>query len=385
MTELNTTLFDTPTGNPLIVITVPLLMFISGIVGNVLALMVLCRSNRDHRRNVFFRLVGGLACTDLFGILALSPVTICVYANGRKWIGGQPLCHYFSFFMIFAGIATVSIVGVMAFERYVAILQPYSYNTKFTPGKVIYILVTVWILSAFVACLPFLGLGRNVLHFPGTWCFFDYHGNGLTDKIFTYLYTFFGLFVIGVTAICNTAVMFVLVRMRHLVKKLNKHGSHAQVDNEAHMIILLAGIILVFATCYAPLMVRVTINQTHVFPINHAADLLTIRLACLNQILDPWVYILFRKQLFSKLWNLVTCSKKTKPINGINDKCLKNNIADGVVVSDTIKETFLHKTSTAKSDIISKEADGQECRLLLLSSFHENSEKKVVDKIQEQM
>ena len=260
MTDFNTTLFQEPIGNPLIVLAVPLLMFLSGVFGNVLALIVLCRSNREHRRNVFFRLVGGLACTDLLGILVVSPVTICVYANGRKWIGGQPLCNYFSFFMIFAGIATVSIVGVMAFERYVSILQPYSYHSKFTPRKVIYILVTVWILSAFVACLPFLGLGKNVLHFPGTWCFFDYYGSELTDKIFTYFYTFFGLFVIGVTAICNTAVMCVLVRMRHLVKKLNKHGNQAQVDNEAHMIVLLAGIILVFATCYAPLMVSTYIS-----------------------------------------------------------------------------------------------------------------------------
>lgn len=53
--------------------------------------------------------------------------------------------------------------------------------------------------------------------------------------------------------------------------------------------------------------VRVIINQTGKFPVNHAADLWAIRLACLNQILDPWVYILFRKELFTRIWRLVYC------------------------------------------------------------------------------
>ncbi|XP_046334183.2 prostaglandin E2 receptor EP4 subtype-like isoform X1 [Haliotis rufescens] len=292
---------------PLLVVAVPAIMFASGVFGNLLALFVLYRSRKDHKRTVFYRLVGGLACTDLFGTAAVSPVTIMVYNNGRRWLGGQPLCNYFSFMMIFAGMATVLIVGAMAVERYVAIIHPYAYEAKFSSGKVIYILVGVWLFAFIVSCLPLVGLGTNVLQYPGTWCFFDVTGDKLTDKVFTYFYASVGLVVISMTALCNASVMCVLARMRRKLNMSHKYSQSGQLDNEAQMMVLLAGIILVFATCYAPLMVRVIINQTGKFPVNHAADLWAIRLACLNQILDPWVYILFRKELFTRIWRLVYC------------------------------------------------------------------------------
>ena len=40
---------------------------------------------------------------------------------------------------------------------------------------------------------------------------------------------------------------------------------------------------------------------------DHRADLLAIYLACLNQIIDPWIYILLRKSLLTKVVN--TCRR----------------------------------------------------------------------------
>jgi hypothetical protein len=45
----------------------------------------------------------------------------------------------------------------------------------------------------------------------------------------------------------------------------------------------------------------VIINQSHAFPKDIKADLMTLRLATLNQILDPWVYILFRREMLAKM------------------------------------------------------------------------------------
>lgn len=55
------------------------------------------------------------------------------------------------------------------------------------------------------------------------------------------------------------------------------------------------------------------INQTHIYPVNYPADLMVIRMACLNQILDPWVYILFRKEFLFQILNFlkwIFCLKK---------------------------------------------------------------------------
>ncbi|KAK6180426.1 hypothetical protein SNE40_012586 [Patella caerulea] len=245
--------------NALLTVTVPIIMFASGVLGNVLALAVLGTSRKKHRKTVFYRLVGALACTDLFGIISVSPITIVVYSKGRTWIGGEHLCNYSSFMMIFSGIATLLIVGAMALERFVAIIHPYAYETRFSTGKVKYIVLGIWVTSAVIAALPMIGLGENSVQYPGTWCFFNYTSDAITGKIFTYFYASVGLLVIAVTALCNVAVMIVLVKMRQAAKEIKPTAvlgrQPNKLDSEVQMMILLGGIILVFATCYAPLMV----------------------------------------------------------------------------------------------------------------------------------
>lgn len=55
------------------------------------------------------------------------------------------------------------------------------------------------------------------------------------------------------------------------------------------------------------LQVRIVINQTKLLPVNLRTDLLMIRLASLNQILDPWVYILLRREV---VWRVGHTLKK---------------------------------------------------------------------------
>ena len=71
---------------PLVSLTVPLLMFSTGVLGNLVALLLLWRSRRENARSVFYRLVAGLAVTDLLGTVATSPVTILVYRCGLCFV-----------------------------------------------------------------------------------------------------------------------------------------------------------------------------------------------------------------------------------------------------------------------------------------------------------
>ena len=47
--------------------------------------------------------------------------------------------------------------------------------------------------------------------------------------------------------------------------------------------------------------IRIIINQINFKQVDVRADLYVLRLASLNQILDPWIYILLRKELFSRV------------------------------------------------------------------------------------
>ncbi|CAL1538004.1 unnamed protein product [Lymnaea stagnalis] len=295
-------------------LVVPAVMFCLGVVGNVIALVILTvRPSRDSKATAFYHLVKALACMDLFGIVASSPVTLIVYVNGGVInTGGMPLCHYFSFILVMAGNATLFTVLVMAVERFMVTKYPFKYSRMVTPVAVNSCVAVVWVGSSLIAILPIVGMGRNVDPWPGTWCFFDYRGTDVSGQIFSYAYAVCGLLAIVLTIILNMIVMQHLWRMRRsrltssslrsstgsspLVNKARGHGP----DSERRMVIFLMAIIVVFAACYAPLMIRVIMNQllntdaTKDYGVDNHIDLWALRLASINQILDPWVYIISR-------------------------------------------------------------------------------------------
>ncbi|CAE1299319.1 PTGER4 [Acanthosepion pharaonis] len=295
-------------------IAFPIGLFIAGALGNILALIVLARARKEHQRSIFYRLVGGLAGTDIIGILATSPVAISVYFNDLHWEGGQRLCDYFSFLMIFSGFATVFIVSAMALERYLAICHPYFYNTRAYPMLAFWILLAIWIISFVIATFPLFGFGHNTIQHPGNWCFFDSHSTDLIDQIFAYFYAVIGLAMVLFTIICNLLAMISLMHStgtlqtqnNYLMRMCSTHSTNRKRREQSlQMLLLLFGIVIIFAVCWAPLMIRVIINQTRWLPINKEADLLGIRLACFNQVLDPWVYILFRKEIVMRVLDCV--------------------------------------------------------------------------------
>lgn len=67
-------------------LSTPIIMFATGILGNILALLVLYTSRKEAKKTVFYTLLAGLAWTDLIGQLMTSPIAIIVYANNLKWI-----------------------------------------------------------------------------------------------------------------------------------------------------------------------------------------------------------------------------------------------------------------------------------------------------------
>ncbi|VDI47371.1 prostaglandin E receptor 4 [Mytilus galloprovincialis] len=280
---------------PMVSSLVPSIMFAAGVFGNLLALFVLSRSPKEQRRSVFYRLVAALAFTDLFGTLTTSPVTLLVYNNNLKWLGGQPLCDYFSIMLIFAGLATVFTLGAMALDRFMALKHPYIYHAKIKYKQATYIVLTLWLVAIMIALLPKIGLGKNVKQFPGSWCFFEMYGDTASEKAFAILFSILGISIIFTIAVLNIILISTLCNMRKKApRSLNARNI---IQCEVQMAIFLVGVMMVFSVCYAPLMIRVLVIQTGLTGRNNLFDLTVIRLASFNQILDPWVYLLFRREL----------------------------------------------------------------------------------------
>ncbi|XP_048224267.1 prostaglandin E2 receptor EP4 subtype [Perognathus longimembris pacificus] len=331
-------------------VTIPAVMFIFGVVGNLVAIVVLCKSRKEQKETTFYTLVCGLAVTDLLGTLLVSPVTIATYMKGQ-WPGEQPLCDYSTFILLFFGLSGLSIICAMSIERYLAINHAYFYSHYVDKRLAGLTLCAVYVSNVLFCALPSMGLGHSQRQYPGTWCFIDWTTNVTAYAAFSYMYAGFSSFLILATVLCNVLVCGALLRMHRQFMRRTSLGTEqhhaaaaaaaaaASAAGRAHpaaspalprlgdfrrrrsfrriagaeiqMVILLIATSLVVLICSIPLVVRVFINQLYqpavVRDISKNPDLQAIRIASVNPILDPWIYILLRKTVLSKAMEKIKC------------------------------------------------------------------------------
>ncbi|XP_038575327.1 prostaglandin E receptor 4 (subtype EP4) c [Micropterus salmoides] len=308
-------------------------MFAVGVLGNLIAIVVLCISKKEQKETTFYTLVCGMAITDLLGTCFTSPVVIATYVASR-WPGGALLCHFFSFSMLFFGSAGMSILCAMAVERYLAINHAYFYSQHIDRTMPRFALLVIYLANIVLCIMPSLGFGQHVRHFPGTWCFLDWRAMDPLGACYSFLYGGVMLVLIAVTVLCNVAVCRSLVGMNQRTgivrtELCEQGGSRRRFPRlpsvtsaaEIQMFWLLIFMTIVFLVCSIPLVVRIFVNQLYDPAYisaggkpDYRSDMLAIRFASFNPILDPWVYILCRKNLLLK-----GCENLKKTVTRVKD------------------------------------------------------------------
>ncbi|KAF3699157.1 Prostaglandin E2 receptor EP4 subtype [Channa argus] len=308
-------------------------MFAVGVLGNLIAIVVLCISKKEQKETTFYSLVCGMAITDLLGTCFTSPVVIATYVASR-WPGGALLCHFFSFSMLFFGSAGMSILCAMAVERYLAINHAYFYSQHIDRTMARFVLLVAYLANIVLCIMPSFGFGRHIRHFPGTWCFLDWRATDPLGACYSFLYGGVMLLLIAVTVLCNLAVCRSLVGMNQRTgivrtELCEQGGSRRRFPRlpsvtsaaEIQMFWLLVFMTIVFLVCSIPLVVRIFVNQLYDPSYisaggepDYRSDLVAIRFASFNPILDPWVYILCRKNLLLK-----GCEKLKRTVARVND------------------------------------------------------------------
>ncbi|KAM8953672.1 prostacyclin receptor [Pelodytes ibericus] len=303
-------------GNP----AISTFMFAAGVVGNLLALGVLGvhRRERRARASPFCILVTGLAVTDLLGTCVLSPVVFVSYAKQASLItlGSNVLCHFFAFAMTFFNLASMMILFFMALERCLAISHPYVY-AQHGGGQNLAraALPSTYVLVTLLCALPLVGVGEHKQYCPGTWCFIRMAVPGGWNKgvlAFSLLYaSLTGLLILAIL-ICNGSVTVSLCHMRKGQRarrgSLRRGGARGWLlgagEEELEHLILLTLMTIIFMVCSVPMTLRAFLGAVYKEE-NETADLVAFRFSALNPILDPWIFITFRRSVFRKLQALV--------------------------------------------------------------------------------
>ncbi|XP_062579518.1 prostaglandin E2 receptor EP4 subtype-like [Saccostrea cucullata] len=276
----------------------PVLQCSFGILGNLTAIVLLCVSSRRHKWKPFHRFVCGLAVTDLCGIAFVYPAVIVRYASGFTYDYPKELCEFVSFVFSFSFMSSALIVSGMSLDRFLAIVYPHLYRNS-PKRRTNAILFAIWLFTAIISSLNLMGLGSVKNFYPGSWCFINFASTGFLERLNTYIYSVVGFIVMAGTAFLNIAVVVTVCR-RPKVSKDTPKGKR----NEIFVIIFLFSIVTLFSICWIPLMVRMLINASSSNPRNGPEELLAVRMTITNAIIDPWIYIILRKENLVKMSRL---------------------------------------------------------------------------------
>ncbi|KAG8441275.1 hypothetical protein GDO86_006853 [Hymenochirus boettgeri] len=345
--------------------SVPLLPSLSmalGATSNALGLWILARSYSHSRRlrrsrAQFLLLASGLLLTDLAGHLIAGSFVLWLYSHGGLPVAG---CQFLGGCMVFFGLSPLFIGLLMACERCLGITKPLWHSSTVTRTHARLSLALAWAVALLVSILPLLGYGVYGLQPSGTWCFLK------EPPGFCLLFSGLGLGSLGASVVCNVMVGTTLVRarlQRPPVEERRRRQSRSH-SHDLEMVVQLLAITLVSCISWSPLLVSVVMLHTGTPLPNPGWLLYTVRLASLNQILDPWVYILLRRAVLYRLYIIFVRAARVR--NGMLNRLDTGDFqsserSEGTKVPKILRALQSHslavKANLSKSTELSKTKD----------------------------
>ncbi|XP_063747819.1 LOW QUALITY PROTEIN: thromboxane A2 receptor [Eleginops maclovinus] len=272
-----------------------------GLTSNFIAFIVLLKSIRrthSRSRSFFMIFLGGLVVTDFMGLLVTGCIVVSYHITHFNWRILDPNCHFCNFMgmsMVFYGLCPLMLGAAMAIERFIGINHPFAHSTSMPKSRTVSMVLMVWLIAGCIALLPLIGIGSYHMQIPGSWCFLNISSKG-NDFAFSLLFSLVGLLSIAVSFFLNTVSVVTLIKVC-----CGQDKTQRRRDHEIEMMVQLILIMVIASICWCPLLVFIAQTVLSGHPLQIRYLLLWLRFATFNQILDPWVYILFRRAVFKRI------------------------------------------------------------------------------------
>nr|XP_045625108.1 prostaglandin D2 receptor-like [Procambarus clarkii] len=281
--------------------------YIFGILGNIAALYIITK-NETHRykkQTFMLRCLAGNDLVALLGSFVQMYVTLYLPNANAKW-----LCASRVVFRAF-GLGSGCVALVMAVERWLALTHPFTYQRHVTHAVIRRAILGLWTFNLVVVCAPFAGFGLWYDESFPTPCVRYRLATTPLDRAYAYLVFAYGMLMCTVIVCCNLAVIRVLCRMRErLMPRRHSRAScrsssstsgdpsmnHATTE-ELSFARLMAVLSIFFVVCWVPQLMTIIVAQmVGTNPLYKQVYRVADLFIALNFTLDPYMYVLFRRQ-----------------------------------------------------------------------------------------
>ncbi|XP_070168930.1 prostaglandin E2 receptor EP3 subtype isoform X2 [Polyergus mexicanus] len=290
------------------------LVYITGVIGNVSALVILF--HRDKRRNrkhlLMLRCLATNDLVALLGMLVQMYVTIYV-GNVMSMRIFCSLRVVWRLFGLFSGCVAI----VMAAERWLALTRPFVYQ-KVTYPVIVRCMLALWLVALAMTSLPVMGFG---LYYKSERCVRYREATEPSDVAYAYVWFVFGTLLCLSIVWCNLAVSRALSRLSRRAGSLRRicrassrakplltiagppNRPEAATTEEKAFARLMAVLSISFVICWMPHMISIPLAQ---FAMRLPQTAIAIRkfirifhtiadiLLCIHFTLDPYIYVLLR-------------------------------------------------------------------------------------------
>ncbi|XP_066592100.1 prostaglandin E2 receptor EP2 subtype [Prorops nasuta] len=289
------------------------LVYFTGVIGNVAALVILF--HQDKRRNRKHLLM--LRCLATNDLVALLGMLVQMYLT--IYVGDVASCRAFCslrvvwrLFGLFSGCVAI----VMAAERWLALTRPFVYQKQVTFPVIVRYMLCLWLAALTLTSLPILGFG---LYYKDNHCVRYREATEPADVAYAYVWFFFGTVLCLSIVWCNLAVSRALSRLGRragALRRISRSSSRAKplltvnpapdmaaTVEERAFARLMAVLSISFVICWMPQMVSIPLAQFSMgLPetANFARKMIRLFhvtadiLLCIHFTLDPYIYVLLR-------------------------------------------------------------------------------------------
>lgn len=213
-----------------------LLTGLIGFVGNLLVLIVTYRILR-HRRNIPNVLILFLAWTDLLVFPLAYPQSLIKYFFG-VYIGDYMACDFQATTITFLFMCSILLVVLMSVDRLLALYKPFYYDKHmiYDKEKVKIASIGFGCSVLTVSLLPAFGVSRNVLHFPGTFCLFEWGSETVEGQALVYIFMSSLACAMVLVVSCNLLTVIMAVRLSHRRQdSISKPREDAEASNTSNI------------------------------------------------------------------------------------------------------------------------------------------------------
>lgn len=191
-----------------------------------------------------------------------------------------------------AMFVVVCTIIAMSWERYIAVSDPYNYNTRITVKRVKLCILGIWINALFLTVLPAAGVRK--LNF-----------------LFAYCYSHFLIPAVFLTVVYIMIFRKLSTNLRNLNQTVRSENSaqnkRRNLERERRLAVTILLVLIAFYTCFAPYFVKVHLwllcgcEKSPSFLTYH---LITNDILFLFSLLDPIIYA-WRLECFRKSFRRV--------------------------------------------------------------------------------